>query len=572
MKPPARSISNLIGFRSFGLASVFLLLLSFLISLGADARPEHPPADLDENTGNSPVTQHQALVPPARPVQGTPLNPLEANLVHPPISNNHFMYILQDERGGTVTPLSAVRVDSDLYFLGSNCLWYCAGARPVAGAPDILILRKIEPTAQDKLGTPWQEFNDCLYLPTKKAIIILDKSGDLFQYSPETSKWDVFRANGPSMGSPDPDYISFCALGNELLLLDPERNQIWKTPGRERLSRLFPEVLPWRIKPGDIVVSDGVNIAFNDYLYVLRRQGRLTAFSGAADGKLKQEAINFHIPANFKPTRFSVSKAEKGTPVFYIVDWINNRVLRVNGRGGEVSAFLFPAQSSLRTVLPAPAGFWVVDGERFVYRRENQASPLNSKVTPRVVDPRLANLLFPVKGQRLPNHPGVFPGARRLYRYGVHEGLDIFDGVAMNTPLRAALGGIVVRCDSNFVDMTAQKYNAVMDQCRREHRTSEHNEDLFRGCQVWIDQGNGVIARYAHLNRVSPALKVNQRISRGELIGFAGVSGTGQNLPGKARYPHLHFELRIDGKYFGFGLTPQETISLYGQVFGRDAE
>jgi murein DD-endopeptidase MepM/ murein hydrolase activator NlpD len=217
--------------------------------------------------------------------------------------------------------------------------------------------------------------------------------------------------------------------------------------------------------------------------------------------------------------------------------------------------------------LPAPKGFWILSGTYFLYRGTESATSPSVKCNPRQLEPELRGLLFPVAGHGLPNHAGVFPGARRLYRYGVHEGMDIF-GPAMGTPVRAVKDGKIVRTDSNFVDMTAAKLESVMEQCRREHRTSEKNEDLFRGCQVWIDHGNGIVTRYAHLNRTNPALKLNERVKRGDLIGYVGVSGTGQNLPGRAKYPHLHFEIRVGDKYLGWGLTPQETIGVYEDIFG----
>jgi murein DD-endopeptidase MepM/ murein hydrolase activator NlpD len=71
------------------------------------------------------------------------------------------------------------------------------------------------------------------------------------------------------------------------------------------------------------------------------------------------------------------------------------------------------------------------------------------------------------------------------------------------------------------------------------------------------------------LNKVNPEVKKDQQVGRGDLIGFIGVSGTGQNLPGRAKYPHLHFEIWLDGKYLGWGLTPAETMGVYEDVFGN---
>jgi murein DD-endopeptidase MepM/ murein hydrolase activator NlpD len=194
------------------------------------------------------------------------------------------------------------------------------------------------------------------------------------------------------------------------------------------------------------------------------------------------------------------------------------------------------------------------------------------------MDPRLDGLVLPIEGARLPRHPGVWPGARRLYRFGVHKGVDFFADpacgvkIAMGTPVRAADGGKVIRADVNFRDMDAASFSRVMRQCRLEHATSQAHEDLFRGCQVWLDHGNGLVTRYAHLNGVREGLVPGAFVGRGETIGYVGVSGTGQNLPGRVKHPHLHFEIWLDGKYLGWGLTPAETFGLLEDIFGSACE
>jgi murein DD-endopeptidase MepM/ murein hydrolase activator NlpD len=85
---------------------------------------------------------------------------------------------------------------------------------------------------------------------------------------------------------------------------------------------------------------------------------------------------------------------------------------------------------------------------------------------------------------------------------------------------------------------------------------------------VWIDHGNNLITRYAHLNKINSKIKVGQTVKHGDLLGFVGVSGTGQNLPGRAKFPHLHFEIWLDGKYLGYGLTPAETVGIFENIFG----
>jgi murein DD-endopeptidase MepM/ murein hydrolase activator NlpD len=264
-----------------------------------------------------------------------------------------------------------------------------------------------------------------------------------------------------------------------------------------------------------------------------------------------------------------------GTPLF-VVERENNRVLSIDKTSHKASQFLFPPRSDLRGLLPANDGFWILN--HGVLERRDLSKPDSMKLPchPRRIDSRLKGMIIPIEGMRLPRHPGVFPGARRLYRYGVHEGLDFFydsgakTKIEIGTPVRAADTGKLERVDADFKDMNQAQFSFLLNQCARQHRTSPHNEDLFRGCQVWIDHGNRLMTRYAHLSKINQALKKGDMVERGEQIGNVGVSGTGQNLPGHVKFPHLHFEIWLDGRYLGYGLTPTETMALYEDILGHN--
>ncbi len=483
---------------------------------------------------------------------------------------------LKDEQGKDVKPSAMLAYDRDLLFLSPNRLWISPGAVAELGSVTALTVKKIEPPKS--FGSlKFQEFNTFALFPARKSIIVLDKSGDLYEYSPATNKWQLFRANLPFLkGQPDPEFIDLSIAGKTVILLDPERNQIWQTyGGAAHMDGYLKDILPWRIKPGDTYVGDGLSMAAdNGTFYVLKKYGAITKFS-TATGAPGSHQLPFHHKrlSGMRPSRLSTAT---GAPL-YVVERENNRVLAIDKTTGHISQFLFAGSSDLRGLLPIEDGFWILNSGKLLLRKLAQPDSIKVAFQRRGNDERLDGMIIPIQGVALPRHVGVFPGARRLYRFGIHEGMDFFldpgskTQVTMGTPVRATDGGKVLRADANFKDMTYPQFNRVMNECYKEHRTSDRNEDLFRGCQVWIGHGNGLMTRYAHLSKISPVLKKDQLVSRGDLIAFVGVSGTGQNLPGRTKYPHLHFEIWLDGKYLGWGLTPAETMGVYEDIFGNGA-
>ena len=59
------------------------------------------------------------------------------------------------------------------------------------------------------------------------------------------------------------------------------------------------------------------------------------------------------------------------------------------------------------------------------------------------------------------------------------------------------------------------------------------------GNVIFVDHGNGVITRYAHLRRIEA--KKGSTVTAGERIGQLGSTG-------RTTGPHLHFEVRLDGR------------------------
>lgn len=486
---------------------------------------------------------------------------------------------LSDEQGKDLSVSNLLQVDKDIYLLASDRLYLLKNLAGSTQEEKALKAQEILVPGGKVKGVPIQEFLCFCYFRKHKSIAVLDKSGSIFEFFPgQANEWHLLFANKRDLGSPDPHYVSMCCDGERLFLLDPERNQIWRFPfNASRSNRLFKDVLPWRIKAGDPNVTDGVALDYDpssDSLYLLRSSGTLSIYkANVSGGSGNPRKLTYKIPAKVSPTRLTLSDH---SPCF-IVERENSRVLAVDKQTGKSKEYIFPQGSDLRGLLAGYGGFCVIDGSSLVFRMlaENDAGkPLQM----RALDLRLAKLQIPIRSAHLPRHPGVFPGARRLYRHGVHQGLDFFDDpgagtrVSVNTPAVASACGKVIRADTNYKDMDAKEYSRVMSDCARSQYCSEANEDLFRGCQVWLDHGGGLITRYAHLNKARADLKEGMTVSAGETIGYIGYSGTGENQPGRLKHPHLHFEIWLDGHYLGYGLSPAETISLYRKVFSTNAK
>lgn len=99
--------------------------------------------------------------------------------------------------------------------------------------------------------------------------------------------------------------------------------------------------------------------------------------------------------------------------------------------------------------------------------------------------------------------------------YANHTGMDITDGSGTTS------GKTIVAANAGKVIMVIRGYTGY-------------------GHYVIIDHGGGITTLYAHMSSIS--VSVGQEVTRGQTIGAVGSTG---NVTG----PHLHFEVRINGKH-----------------------
>lgn len=188
--------------------------------------------------------------------------------------------------------------------------------------------------------------------------------------------------------------------------------------------------------------------------------------------------------------------------------------------------------------------------------------------------PGVDGFSLPVEGACLTENEDLLPGARRSYRLGVHEGVDFYDAdncvpIGINTDVLAAKAGTVVRADLNYRSLTEEDLAELEERVEAENGSDPAAEDAYRGRQVWIDHGNGIVTRYAHLNAIAEGVEAGAEVEAGQVIGYVGESGSPESVTDPGIEVHLHFEIRVGDMYLGQGLPPLTARELYRQAFSE---
>ena len=182
-----------------------------------------------------------------------------------------------------------------------------------------------------------------------------------------------------------------------------------------------------------------------------------------------------------------------------------------------------------------------------------------------------AGFAYPVAGACLPGDDNLMPGAPREYREGFHEGVDFYDSdnctsIGLDSPVLAAKAGTVVRADREYQDLTAATLADLQERVAEGRPDDAEVTDMYRGRQVWIDHGGGIVTRYAHLSAIAEEIDVGSEIAQGTRIAYVGESGTEESVTAPGSQMHLHFEIRVGEGYLGQGLTPEMSRRLYQQA------
>jgi murein DD-endopeptidase MepM/ murein hydrolase activator NlpD len=362
-------------------------------------------------------------------------------------------------------------------------------------------------------------------------------------------------------------------------LLDADLNQAWRFPVEEAQESPPAPLFPgsWGDGAGGGPdLQEGVDIlASREGLLALYTDGALRRHDGGDRHPTLDEAVDAQLPLGLL--------AHGGR--FYVVDGLRQALIAVDAeRIGSATGyqFVFPGMGLLRDVAIDGEGrlLALADSALFVYPTSGASGTCDAP--PDSLPPlfyygvdlasALAGFRYPIDGAFLPSVPRAYPGARRLYRAGVHRGLDIHPwdvpgGIDIGEPVRAMQDGIVTRADVDYQPVGNAEFNILTGQALALGFSPPGMLDRIGGRQVHIDHGDGISTRYLHLDSLADGIAPGAAVRRGEVIGTVGISGTGREADEVFVAAHAHVEIWIWDSYLGQGLTLRETMWLWQQVF-----
>jgi murein DD-endopeptidase MepM/ murein hydrolase activator NlpD len=258
----------------------------------------------------------------------------------------------------------------------------------------------------------------------------------------------------------------------------------------------------------------------------------------------------------------------------YVLDRAGRRLLSLDpGKGAVTSLYQFADRRAVSAVWADPTSERLILAGRdtlYFYGQPDRVATVEGGPLlegPQPHDPILLESLrgfqVPIEGARLTSRDFQLPGAPRHYRLGVHEGIDWYSGtvgvtVNRGTPVHAVADGVVVRAMVEYQPLTAAQNDAWYAESLRLGYTPPDVLDGYRGMQVWIDHGNGVISRYAHLSAIEPGIVEGVRVTQGQTIARVGNSGTPSSIRSQTVENHLHLEMWAGDGFIGQFLRPIE--------------
>ncbi|MEJ2150764.1 MAG: M23 family metallopeptidase [Chloroflexota bacterium] len=462
-----------------------------------------------------------------------------------------------------------------LYLLANGDLYRVPRLTADSGAP---VLEPLINRGEEIEGRPVQELADLAVSPVDGSVYALDKAGHVYRFdSASGEKSLAYRADSDEEEIISPQLVAI-TLDDQgrLLMLDTAHGMIW-TP-QALTERALVNDSSGMTESADLALADG-------QIFVMRQDGSIRLTQGQYGWVGWQGRLTRRLGLALH------SSDHLGSDILYTVDAVNREIIGMLPGDPETIVlhhlFAFPDMGLLRDAVFAGGRLYAVaDNELFVYpaeagdgggggcaalSAEEYARPTLYGLDAIAI---LQNMTLPIADTDLPPWPRVYPGAGRLYRLGVHFGLDLYEytapaGFGIGWPVLAAGDGIVTQASIRYEPMSEEEFDQITEEARALGQTPPETRMRLMGKQVGIEPENGTLTFYAHLNEIAPGIVPGATVRAGQLVGTVGVTGTaGEANPGAAG-PHLHFEVWLGDRYLGQGITLRETMWWFEQGFNR---
>ncbi len=509
-----------------------------------------------------------------------------------------------------VQPIDMSLSADQIYIIDSGTLYQAPLPTSLAPQEPLTLTTILTPTALID-GFPVKEIVAVDATNLSYGVAVLDKSNDIFIYDLASVRWSLHRPQASGFSRPEPHFLNLATYADRLYLLDTSRNQIWRYPPTELGAAYLNSNLLWLQPEGGPDVTQGIDLAIDGAVYVLNREGEIAQYApdlvntfslDVAEGK-----THFSEWEQLSSRPLSLSLADDDIAM-YVADPPRRRIVVLDRRDGSfLRQFIFadnPEFDRLHSAIEKDGVLYMMAGNQlyaYPLPEPDSASADLLGTLPELAaaswdldgvtlaemppnDPRVPSLLsryqlaMPNPGKVLPDQFVLYPGARRAYRYGVHQGMDLYyeapdQRAVIGSPVLAAGAGVVIRADVDYQEMTLDEVNALLADAHARHITPADTLDKLGGRQIWIDHGDGLITKYEHLSAIADGLTVGTQVEKGQLIGQVGLSGTPDGIEGNLDFPHLHFEIRFGpdhAYYLGQWLTIEDTRRILESLFAAD--
>lgn len=394
-------------------------------------------------------------------------------------------------------------------------------------------------------------------------VLVLDRAGDVYRYDRRAVAWHLERSDRHNEAELSDYFVALAANADTRFLLESNYEYI-----RRYQADGFDAA--WLIPDNHDVDLD----AAGEAVYLLSQEkddiaGRLLRYQLAgADVSLSRAfrpAVTLLRPRQVAATATTV----------YVLDEGGRRLLSLDPAQGQLQTVWQRRDARPMTALWADAagGRLIVAGRDRLWFYGMPAETTNiqpgATVTETLHDAgflaQMNGWLIPIGGSDLPARDLQMPGAPRHYRLGIHEGVDFY--WQPGTLVRAAASGRVIRAMTDYVPAGYAELTAWRAETLQLGYTSAAALDGYRGQQVWIEHENGLVTRYAHLSQIAPGIEMGVTVTRGQVIGAVGNSGSPASLISPEEDAHLHFEVWLGDQYLGQFLRPVEIREWLRTIF-----